>query len=168
MSAVIPNRDKDGITKVKVEAFKAKTANIWDGRSGDLYKKISGKKYTINGNGSFDLDFTIPYEYCKVEAIEFIGCELGDKVQFYVLDSPEGIFQQHRFGLPAGHEAITPNMVLDQFGIDVFLPDGSYTQLSQYDAEVYAGMVFRINYDDTHNGKTLYINYVLNEVKLHA
>lgn len=146
-----PVRDKDGQSKLKQEAFAAKTVRL-NGEEKSLYKRIHGKSFAVV-NGTTNLDFSVPYNNAKVESIEIINGELGDKLNFKVLDTPTGTIS----GIP--------NLMLNQFGFDVYM-DGSgyYEQRSQYDADVILDMQFRIEFTTT-TAKTVYINYILNEVK---
>lgn len=139
------DKDKDGQFKMKTEAFAAKTV-LSGGVEKSLFKRIVGNKYSsVAGGQSTDLDFVIPYALAKLEAIEIINGDIGDHVIL---------------------EVIIGTDVVNTFGQNVYLDkSGYYEQRSQYDADVQAGIKFRLKF---HNGgatKDIYVNYVLNEVK---
>jgi len=145
-SSWTPEKDKDGIHKLKIEAFAAKTVRVGD-ESKSLYKRIKGNKYeNVPAGVETPLDFVVPYPLAKLEAIEIINGELGDSITF---------------------EVLMGETVVNIFGESVYLDkSGYYEQRSQYDADVMQGLKFRLKF--TNNGatpKTIYVNYVLNEVK---
>lgn len=142
-----PSRDSDGQFKLKTEAFASKTT-LLNGVEYKLFKRIHGKKYDAVPTGQItSLDFIVPYANAKLETIEILNGEVGDSLSFEVIH-PNGV------------------TLLNTFGFDVYITKDYYKQHSQYDADVFQGLIFRIKY--TNNGPTrpIYTNYVLNEVKL--
>ena len=120
-----------------------------DGKN--LYARTTGKSFTLTA-GANTLDFDIPYAHVKITGMEIIGSEVGDTLDFFVLDDDSGTY------------STVPNYVLNQFGYDVAVPDGFYKRESNYDADLYYNMCISITYYST-SAKTVYINYVLHEVK---
>lgn len=151
---VIPNRDKDGQYKTKIEAFSAKTV-ILNGVEKSLFKRIHGKSFNAVSGQLTTYDFVMPYANAKFEALEIINGDIGDYVNFKVLDTASGSISG------------VPNYMLNQFGFEVMMDkSGYYEQRSQYDADVIAGMQMRLEYFNAGNAnKTIYINYIMNEVK---
>jgi hypothetical protein len=148
------DKDSDGQIKLKLEAFASKTVRH-NGVSKRLYKRIHGKKFTcVTACTTTDLDFVVPYPDAKIETIEIIGGELGDSLDFEVYDTPCGDISGY------------PCVKLNQFGFSVYMDaTGYYEQHSQYDADVIQNMKFKIKYTNANPTKTVYINFVLNEVK---
>ena len=143
----MPNRDKDGQYRIKTEAFSAKSVTL-NGIEYKLFKRIVGNEYTAAANTETDLDFTVPYPIAKIESIEIINGAVGDKVTFEV-------------------RLAANNALLNTFGNSVFLDaSGYYEQHSQYDADVSNAVKFRLKFTNSGAQKQVYVNYVLNELKV--
>ena len=111
---------------------------------------------TIVAGQTTNIDFIVPYNTCKFSGAEIFGCDLGDTINYYVLDTTNNTYS----GAPGS------NYQLNQFGFNVEMPSGEYENTSNYDADLYLGMVVRCQY--TNNGQsTKYIssNLWLHEVK---
>lgn len=109
---------------------------------------------SIGAGATVAITFTMPYIQAKIAGAQILGCELGDTVNFKILDTSAGLITGYPF------------YPLNQFGFSVNMPDGEYKKAYNYDADLYAGMVVSIEY--TNNGasaKTLYANIDLHEVK---
>lgn len=102
-----------------------------------------------------NIDFVVPYNTCKITGVEIVGGELGDKVNLKVLDTPTGTIS----GIA--------NHILNQFGYNVNLSKDYYKYESAYDADLIKDMKIRIEYDakDELSPKTVYINFILHELK---
>lgn len=151
-----PRKDKDNAVVIKQEAFASKTTA--DGKS--LYKRVHGATFNVPNGVTTICQFTIPYAHCKIEAMEIINATTGDSMNFKVLDTATNTYS----GLDVG--TYGANFLLNQFGFNVYPVEGGYTHQSQYDADLYSGMVVEIEYSNNDaNTKDVYINYVLNEVK---
>lgn len=123
---------------------------------GSICQPITGVPFT-------DIPLVVPYNFCKIDKIEIVGCELGDKVNFKVYDNTEGIVQQS-MGMPLA--SIVPNRLLNQFGFDVNVPKDFYEDHSQYDADLYKGMIVEVEYINNGNvSKFIGVNYTLHEMK---
>lgn len=116
-----------------------------------VFSRVTGKSFPVT-TGNNTLTFTIPYPHVKINGVEIIGCSLGDKLTFKVLDSSSGTY------------TTVPNLELNTFGIDVYMCEGKYERLSNYDADLYQGMQVQVEYTSTSN-KTAYINYIIHELK---
>lgn len=55
-------------------------------------------------------------------------------------------------------------MVLNQFGFAVVMPEGFYSQKSNYDADVMKDLVIRLEYT-AKEARDLGINYLIHELK---
>lgn len=120
-----------------------------------LYMRVHGIEATVSGS-SDNIDFTIPYPSCKITSIEILNGELGDKVNFKILDTNTGTISG------------VPNYMLNQFGFDVRIGPDLYKHESGYDADLIQGLILRLEYDAITSDllpKTVYINFILHEVK---
>lgn len=151
-----PRKDKDNAVVIKNEAFASKTTA--DGKS--LYKRVHGASFNVLNGATTNCRFTIPYTHCKIEAMEIINAHTGDLMDFKVLDTVTNTYS----GLDTG--TYGANFQLNQFGFNVYPVEGSYIHRSQYDADLYTGMILEIAYtNNSGSTKDIYVNYVLNEVK---
>ena len=116
-----------------------------------LYKRVHGVEEALSA-GSNDILFTVSYPWVKITGIEIIGGEVGDKVDFYVLDSTTGTY------------TTVPNYQLNQFGFDVNVAPNYYAHKSEFDADLYIGMQLKVVYNSA-SAKDVGINFILNELK---
>lgn len=123
--------------------------NLLNGKK--LFRRIHGIRRAITP-GANDIRFTIPYAECKITGIEITNCELLETASFKVLDTESG--------------AVTtvPYYLLNQFGFSVNMPDKFYKSVSEYDADLFQGLVICLEYNAISN-KDIGINFVLHEVK---
>jgi len=129
------------------EPFSSK--KLPDGRS--LFTRITGIEYSlIVGNNN--CYFTIPYPIVKMDGVEVIGGEYGDKVNLWILDTASGDI------------TTIPNYPLDQFGISVGIAAGFYRRESKYEAELTQGIQVWVDYYSV-SAKNTIINYLIHEVK---
>jgi hypothetical protein len=154
----------EGTTPVEVDnitPFAAKTLKI-NGVVKKLFKRVHGVASSdIASGATVNIDFTVPYAHAKFTGAEIFGCELGDSLKFYVLDTANNDYS----GAPTSSPGY-PNYILNQFGYDVRMPADRYKNTSDYDADLYTGMIIRCEY--TNNGgstKKIYMNSWLHEVK---
>jgi len=137
----------DPTTSVNSYAFADKKTH--EGKK--LYGRTHGKSFTLS-SGANTIDFDIPYAACKITGMEVVGSEIGDTLDFFILDDDSGTY------------STVPNYVLNQFGFDVAVSKDFYKRESPYDADLYYDMCISIAYYST-SAKTIYVNYVLHEVK---
>jgi hypothetical protein len=118
-----------------------------------IYKRIHGVEKELT-ESEVNIDLVIPYTQCKITGLEIVGSEIGDKVDFLILDTDEGLISG------------VPNYPLNQFGFNVFLSKDYYEHMSNYDADLVGGMVVRVTYKKiSSSDKTVYLNVILHEVK---
>jgi len=117
----------------------------------NLFSRITGKKFTLTAGANTCL-FTVPYAAMKFNGVEIVGCEAGDYVDLYVLDSTTGTY------------TTVPNYQLNQFGFTVYQPKDYYERHSNYDADLYINMQIKAAYNSV-SAKDIYINYILHELK---
>lgn len=123
-----------------------------------LFKRVHGvKSASIPAGQSANIDLIIPYAHAKFTGAEIFGSEHQDTLDFFILDDANNTYS----GAPGS------NYQLNQFGFDVEMPGAPYKNTSDYDADLYAGMVIRCSYKN--NGaspKVVSMNVWLHEVKL--
>lgn len=118
-----------------------------------LFRRKHGISSTIAASSSGEIAFSVPYAQAKITKAEIMGCELGDTVDFTIHDDASGTY------------TTVPNYQLNQFGFDVQLGNGSYMDESQYDADLYIGMVIKITYQNNGvSSKDIGVNITLHEV----
>lgn len=109
---------------------------------------------TVAAGATEDIIYTVAYPAVKINGAAIFGCQLGDTVNFKVLDSTTGTY------------TTVPNYQLNQFGYNVNMPADRYEKQYPYDADLYTGMQVKIEY--TNNGGssvTIYVNLDVHEVK---
>ena len=143
--------------RVSHSPFSLKT--IDNGKS--LFKRVHGVESTIIQPGATGyLTFIIPYEFCKFSGAALIGCDVGDSLDFFVLDTPTNSIS----GLDV--ETYGPNAPINQFGFDVRTTKDFYENTSNYDADLFKDMQIYCAYkNNSAQAKKVYMNSELHEVK---
>lgn len=121
-----------------------------DGKS--LYVRDKGMEFTVSIGANNNKQCNIDYNTMKFNGVEIIGGEVGDKVNLKVLDTPTGTI------------STIPNYLLNQFGFSVNVGPNYYHRVSKYDADLIKDMKIVVDYESV-SSKTIYINYILHEVK---
>lgn len=116
-----------------------------------LFSRLTGKVFPVVV-GVNTLDFSIPFNSMKMNGLEIVNAKAGETVNLKVLDTPTGLISGY------------PNVVLNQFGFAVVMPEGFYPQISHYDADIIKDLVIRLEYT-AKEARDLGINYLLHEVK---
>jgi hypothetical protein len=138
------------VVTVGANPFASKT--LPDGKK--LFKRCTGIPGVEIANGATEnLDFVIPYPHMKIIGACIFNTNFGDTVNFYVLDDATGTYSG------------VPNYVLNQFGFNVNLPEGSMENTCKYDADLYGGMKVRVEYtNNSGSTKIVYVNFDVHEV----
>lgn len=116
-----------------------------------IFSRMTGKKFPVTVGVNI-LDFLIPKTEMKMNGVEITNGKVGETVNFKVLDTATGAI------------STIPNFMLNQFAFDVNLPDGFYSQKSNYDADVIKDLVIRIEITAV-EARDLCVNYLLHELK---
>lgn len=125
-----------------------------------IFKRVHGVSAIIAAGSTVDIDFVVPHPTVKFTGAEVINTHIGDRLDFTVHDNATNTYS----GAPV--ETYGANLQLNQFGFGVYLPDGFYQNTSNYDADLYLGMIIRCSYtNNTGSSKTVYMNPWLHEVK---
>jgi len=140
-----------------------------NGVTKSLFKRVHGVSETIVAGATTSIDFVVPYLAAKFTGANIFGSDLGDTLDFKVMDNATNDYS----GAPTSPlPDYYPNYQLNQFGFDVEMPNGAipnggvYENTSNYDADLYPGMIIRCEY--TNNGATdkkIAMNVWLHEVK---
>lgn len=147
----------DGINLIRGSLLKSErlpfaSKKLPDGKS--LFRRIHGIKLTTDGtSNSQKIIFTVPYNSAKITSTEIIGAELGDIIDFKILDTTSGTAT----GIP--------NYMLNQFGFGVYPSKERYEQKSEYDADLFIGLQLEITLTPVDTlVRDVYFNLVLHEV----
>lgn len=125
-----------------------------------LYRRKHGVRKTCPASSSTNIDIAVPYIQCKIDEVEIINCSGNDDVNFMVLDTDVNTYSQ------APVADVGANYMLNQFGFNVVVSDLYYSDSSNYDADLYQGMIVRVIYKNNEaQDKNIGINFVLHEVK---
>ena len=154
---IIPDRDLKGNIITLQPAFRSKSLP-----EGNLFKRVHGaSSIDIPANTTGYITFAVPYPVCKFSGATIINIDLGDTLDFFVLDTAVNTFS----GLPV--ETYGANFPLNQFGFDVVMPNGNeYTNTSNYDADLYQDMQVMCAYkNNSATAKKVHMNVELHEVK---
>jgi hypothetical protein len=137
---------KDQVAVSTQPAFAGKTVG-----SQRLFKRVHGISQAVS-LGSNSIEFVVPYVTCKITGVELIGADLGDTVNFKVLDTPTGTISGY------------PNVQLNQFGFNVNLRPEYHSESSTYDADLIQDLKLVVEYTSV-AAKDVRINFILHEVK---
>lgn len=133
-----------------VPSFGAKTF-LSNGVVKKLFARNTGFQQAVT-TGSNVINYTATYAWAKVLGVEIIGGETLDYVDFEVYDTAAGTYSG------------VANALLNKFAYSHNIAKDYYVRLSQFDADLYVGMIIKITYNSQSN-KTVAINLIMNEVK---
>jgi len=144
---------------VEVESeppFAAKTIKV-NGVTKKLFKRVHGvASSTIAGGATVNIDFVVPHAHCKFTGAEIMNTDIGDTLNYLILDDASNTYS----GAPGSHYQ------LNQFGFNVQMPQTYYANTSDYDADLYQGMIVRCEYtNNSGSAKVITSNLWLHEVK---
>lgn len=125
--------------------------SLADGRR--LFRRLHGSTLTLAASGDTVFSYTIPYATVKINAAEILWCPEGVTVDFKVKDNASGTYSG------------VPNYTLNQFGFGVTVSQDYYQDHSEYEADLFAGMVIEFTFhNSTATTKTIGVNLTLHEV----
>lgn len=116
-----------------------------------LYARFTGQQFALSV-GANTCDYTVTYPWVKMVGLELIGGEIGDIASLKVFDNSLGTYSG------------VPNYMLNQFGYSINVAKDFYARASQFDSDLYPGMIIRLEYSSI-SEKTIGVNYLINEVK---
>ena len=135
---------------ISTPSFGAKSAII-NSVSKRFFARNTGRQFDVV-SGSTDLNFTVEFPWVKITGIECIGAEKLDTADLRVYDTAAGTYSG------------VPNYMLNQFGFSLNMAPDFYERYAPFDADLYYGMVLKINYNSISN-KRIGINFLMTEVK---
>lgn len=138
-------------TNKQVEATQYPFASKTLSSGKKLYKRVHGQSASVTTTQSSH-KFTVPYVSCKITGVEIINAEVGDFVDFYILDTITGTV------------TTVPSYPLNQFGYNVYMSSDFHREVSNYDADLFMGLQVEVKYTSI-SSKTVYFNYILHELK---
>jgi hypothetical protein len=133
-----------------IPSFTAKTVTI-NNTTKKLFARNTGFQHAMSV-GANTVTYTLTYPWCKILGVEVIGAETLDYCDLEVYDTAAGTYSG------------VPNYKLNQFAYSVNIPMDYYIRLSQFDADIYQGMVIKITYNSV-SAKTVGFNIIMNELK---
>lgn len=120
--------------------------------SKSVFRRVHGISQTVD-EGLNNIDFVVPYNFSKINEVSLVGCEHGDKVDLEVYDTPTGTI------------STVPNYKLNQFAFDVVLPNGTFRERSDYDADLIKDLKVRVVYKRNQSTSILIgVNLILHEI----
>lgn len=131
-------------------AFGAKSF-IVNGVVKSLFARFTGIQYAIT-TGANVLEYTATFPWVKIIGLEVVNCEALDTVSLKVYDTAAGTYSG------------VPNYMLNQFSFSLNLAKDYYIKMSQFDADLYQGMLIKFDYNSI-SAKTIGVNLLINEVK---
>lgn len=152
-----PNKE---VTVQDLPAFASKKIVV-NGVVKSLFKRVHGVNASIGSGQTVNIDFSVPYTTSKFTAAEIMGADIGDVLDFTVHDDANNQYS----GLSV--QTYGANVQLNKFGFAVEMPPGGFYQnTSNYDADLYYGMVVRCRFTNNGNAtKYIGMNVWLHEVK---
>lgn len=118
-----------------------------------LFRRKHGTKKIIVANSTDTLELVVPYPLAKINQAEIMNCSAGDTVDLRVYDTASGTI------------STVPNYMLNQFGFGVIMPNGTYVDESNYDADLIQGMKIQISYtNNSSEPREIGLNITLHQV----
>lgn len=139
------------VSVLSIPSFSAKTLTLSNGTVKKIFARNTGFRQELT-SGTNTISYSLTYQWCKIIGVEVVGAETGDYCDFEVYDNSLGTYSGY------------PNLKLNQFAYTVNIPKDYYIRLSQFDADIYQGMVIKVTYYSISN-KTVGINLIMNEIK---
>lgn len=146
----LPQNTAQPVSVQAAPPYGSKTITV-SGATKKLYARNVGIQQALSA-GSNTITYTASYAWVKMLGVEAINCEALDTVSFKVYDNASGTYSGY------------PNLLLNQFSFSLNLPKDYYLRMANFDADVYAGMVIKVEYTSV-SAKTVGLNFLFNEVK---
>ena len=117
-----------------------------------LFRRVHGVKKTLSGDTVLEL--VVPYDQCKINAMEILWAPECIQADLKVYDTPTGTISTF------------PNAMLNQFGFDAGVAKDFYVETSQYDADLIKDMKIEVTLKNPENStKDVCVNFILHELK---
>ena len=138
----IPDRDSTGVEVKTSSTFASKENHFFRGH---------GSVFTAAANTTTNMEYALMHAKAKFNGAEIIGTNVGDKVNFKILDTATGTY------------STIPNHLLNQFGFNWNMKNDSHKEILPYVSNLYMGMRILIEYTNAGAAKTIGVNYYLHE-----
>ena len=124
-----------------------------------LYARSCGIQVALTA-GANQINYTIPFPWCKITGIECVNAESLDYTDLKVIDATTDTNATP----PVYPYLGVSGAILNQFSYANNIGKDFYIRLAQFDADIYQNMVIRLDYTSV-SAKTLALNFILYEVK---
>lgn len=133
-----------------IEPFNSKALPL-----GKLFRRKHGfRSESIAAGATGLISLVVPYNFVKINEIEFTNAKEDLLIDFKVYDTPTGTV------------STIPNYMLNQFGFGAEMPNGLYRDTSEYDADLIKDMKIEITIkNNTSEAIILKGNITYHEVK---
>ena len=117
------------------------------------FKRVTGASKVIADGATENIDLIFPYAKGAIKGAIIVNTHIGDSLNFKICDNGANSYS----GVDV--EIAGPNVTLNQFGFDVYPPDGSIEDTAEFSGTLYVGMVIRCEYtNNSGEEKTVYMN----------
>lgn len=125
------------------------------------YKKVTGVKLLIPANSTLEIKYIVPFQMAVIKGVKVINTKIGDSLNFHIRDTVNNDYS----GIdPAGPEG--PSVMLQHFGVDVYLDNGSLEDTADFAARLYQGMQVCCEYTNNNSeDRIIYMNVDIYELK---
>lgn len=128
-----------------------------------LFRRAHGIKATLNASGDTQIELTVPYNWAKITTIEIVDLPEVMQADLTVHADVNGDFKTSVDGTVISTGV--SKYKLNQFGFDVNIAKNYYKDHSEYDADLFLGMIIRITIKNLTNlTPTIGVNFTLHEV----
>lgn len=118
-----------------------------------LKRRTIGFTFLLTAQAQTTYEYTVTYGHCKINQVEVFYCQENTTAMMRVRDSIAGTYSG------------VSNAILDTFGNNVNIGKDYWIGRSEYDADLYAGMVLEFVFNSlADTDKTIGINIILHEV----
>ncbi len=120
---------------------------------GKLNRRMNGVQFTIPANDSITVSYACPYAQAKINEVEVLWAPEFVTAIMNVRDTAAGTY------------STIPNRILDSFGNNVNVAEKYWKSRSEYDADIYGGMVLEfVVTNGSSVSKVVGINMVFHEI----
>ena len=120
-----------------------------------LFRRAHGITATLNALGNTEIEFVIPYNWVKITTMEVVGLPQIMQADVTIHDNTLGTYSGTGIS----------KFQLNKFGYDINLAEKYYRDHSEYDADLYLGMIIRLVIKNSSElTPTIGINITLHEV----
>lgn len=120
-----------------------------------LFRRAHGVKTILNANGNTEIEFAVPYTWAKITTMEIVGLPQMMQADVTIHDNITGTYSGTGIS----------KLQLNKFGFDINIAPNYYKDHSEYDADLYQGMIIKVVIKNNSNlTPEVGINITLHEV----